>query len=82
MVIPIEMHYVNDYGFHFASWNLFVLVCSIPSILLGLWLFWFPESPKFFMESGEPDLALEILRDIYVINTGKDVGTYPVSTSD
>lgn len=78
MVIPIDIRLDTDFGFRFSSWNLFVLVCALPSVCLGLWLFWFPESPKFLMESGEPDMALEILRDIYAINTGKDRMAFPI----
>lgn len=54
------------------------IVC-IYSILLGLWLFMFPESPKFLIECGETDLALEVLKDIYAENTGNDRSEYPVS---
>lgn len=52
----------------------------MPSILLGLLLFYFPESPKFLLEVGEPDEALEILQKIFHKNTGKDVSEYPVES--
>lgn len=66
-------------GFKFASWNLFVAACAMPSLFIGLWLFFFPESPKFLLECGEADAALEVLRDMYVSNTGEDSSSYPVS---
>lgn len=66
-------------GFKFASWNLFVAACSVPSILIGLWLIFFPESPKFLLECGEADEALDVLRDMFVSNTGEDSSKYPVS---
>lgn len=65
-------------NFKFASWNLFVATCAIPSILIALWLFFFPESPKFLLECGEPDEALEVLKDMYASNTGESAGTFPV----
>lgn len=74
MELRIEYEY-----FRFSSWNLFVAICSLPSIFIGLWLFWFPESPKFLLECGEPDAALEVLRDMYAMNTGKEPMEYPVS---
>lgn len=52
---------------------------SLYSLLLGFWLFFFPESPKFLIECGESDEALEILKDIYQQNTGNDRSEYPVS---
>lgn len=64
--------------FHFKSWNLFVALCALPSIVLGLWLFAFPESPKFLLECGEADAALEVFKWIYAQNTGQDPETYPV----
>lgn len=65
--------------FRFSSWNLFVAICAMPSIIIGLWLFRFPESPKFLLECGEPDAALDVLREMYAMNTGEDSINYPVS---
>lgn len=66
-------------GFKFASWNLFVAACAVPSVLIGLWLFFFPESPKFLLECGEPDEALEVLKNMYASNTGESAASFPVS---
>ncbi|KAK9754895.1 Sugar transporter [Popillia japonica] len=77
IIIPLDINYVTS-GFFFKSWNLFVIVSSLPSILLGIWLCSFPESPKFLLECGEPDEALEILRDIYKSNTGDSGANYPI----
>lgn len=65
-------------GFKFASWNLFVAICSLPSIIMGIWLFFFPESPKFLIEVGETEEALEVLREIYHRNTGNAPEDYPI----
>lgn len=70
--------YVSD-TFYFKSWNLFVALCALPSIMLGLWLFAFPESPKFLLECGETEAALEVFKWIYAQNTGQDPDTYPVN---
>lgn len=78
IIIPMNFEYIAT-NFKFASWNLFVACCAIPSILIGLWLFFFPESPKFLLECGEPDEALEVLRNMYASNTGESAGTFPVS---
>ena len=63
----------------FHSWNMFVAVCSLPSLLLAAWLSRFPESPKFLLECGEYDKALDVLKQMYAVNTGESPGTYPVS---
>ncbi|GJQ74263.1 hypothetical protein Trydic_g19164 [Trypoxylus dichotomus] len=77
IIIPLDINYVST-NFFFKSWNLFVIVSSLPSILLGIWLCFFPESPKFLLECGEPDEALEVLRNIYNSNTGDTRGNYPI----
>uniref|UniRef100_A0A182PU98 Major facilitator superfamily (MFS) profile domain-containing protein n=1 Tax=Anopheles epiroticus TaxID=199890 RepID=A0A182PU98_9DIPT len=79
IIIPLPLKFgTADGGIVFGSWNLFVALCSIPSLLLGLWLLYFPESPKFLIECGEPALALEILKDIYHTNTGRDRNECPI----
>ncbi|XP_044756516.1 synaptic vesicle glycoprotein 2C-like isoform X2 [Coccinella septempunctata] len=77
IIIPMEFTYETE-NFKFASWNLFVAVCSSLSLFIGMWLCFFPESPKFLLECGEPDEALEVLRQMYAANTGDDPASYPV----
>lgn len=78
LIIPLEVEIKHGW-FLFHSWNLFVAICAIPSLMLGSWLFFFPESPKFLIECGETDEALEILRDMYQENSGRDRSEYPVT---
>ncbi|KAF5300444.1 hypothetical protein FQA39_LY02243 [Lamprigera yunnana] len=77
IVIPMEFEFITLY-FKFASWNLFVAVCAMPSLLIGIWLFFFPESPKFLLECGEADEALDVLRDMYASNTGDSADNFPI----
>ncbi|XP_035784664.1 synaptic vesicle glycoprotein 2B-like isoform X1 [Anopheles albimanus] len=79
LVIPLDLRYVSDHGFRLASWNLFVALSAIPSLLLGVWLFSFPESPKFLIECGEEELAIEVLKDIFRANTGRERDEYPIT---
>lgn len=88
LIIPLTFHLqfewvVGSLGITwvFSSWQLFVAVCALPSLVLGLSLFMFPESPKFLVECGETELALEIIKDIYVKNSRRDRAEYPVSYS-
>nr|CAD7427865.1 unnamed protein product [Timema monikensis] len=64
VIIPLDVRFVSDH-FVFGSWNLFVLVCSLPSLLVGTWLLTFPESPKFLMESGRHDEAMGVFKRMY-----------------
>lgn len=79
IIIPLDIQLQSD-NFKFSSWNLFVAICALPSVFLGLWLFFFPESPKFLIECGEADSALEVLKDIYKSNTGNEREDYPIKT--
>lgn len=82
IIIPLEFEYISEDGsFMFKSWNLFVLVCGLPSVILGLWLFFFPESPKFLFECGDAEEALIVLKNIYASNTGDKASNFPVSNT-
>ncbi|XP_015127766.1 synaptic vesicle glycoprotein 2A [Diachasma alloeum] len=74
-IIPIHISIVNDV-FFFRSWNLFVIVCALPSVFIGFWLLSFPESPKYLAESGNNYKLTETLRMMHVENTGKPFEDY------
>lgn len=78
-IIPITGIRMESGEFSYDSWNWFVAACGVPSLMLGFWLFSFPESPKFMMECGDYDDALNVLKSIYKQNTGDDPDNYPVS---
>ncbi|XP_070508560.1 synaptic vesicle glycoprotein 2B-like [Chironomus tepperi] len=80
LIIPLEINFKFLGIIDFHSWNLFVALCAIPSILIAIWLFFFPESPKFLIEIGDTDEALEILKDIYHMNTGRPKDDYPIKS--
>lgn len=48
-------------------------------MMLGVWAYTFPESPKFLMEAGDAERALEVLRYMYTKNTGNHYIQYAVS---
>lgn len=75
--LPFELRF---HSFKFHSWNLFVAICALPSLMIGCWLFFFPESPKFLIEVGDTDEALEVLKDMYHKNTGKNRDEYPIKS--
>lgn len=80
-IIPMKIDFtISAIGFKFHSWNLFVAICALPSILIAIWLFFFPESPKFLIEVGDTDEALDVLKDIYHMNTGRPHDEYPIKS--
>ncbi|XP_049962070.1 synaptic vesicle glycoprotein 2A-like [Schistocerca serialis cubense] len=59
-------------------WNVFVMMCSVPSLASGLLISFFPETPKFLMAHGRNEEALAVMRKIYALNTGNSPDTFPV----
>lgn len=60
------------------NWQIFLLVCALPSLVSGIALYALPESPRFLMSQGRNAEALQALQLIYHINTGKPKDAYPV----
>lgn len=77
LIIPSGIGFHAE-GFVFNSWRIFLMICALPSFIVGILLLYLPESPKFLLSCGRFEEALAILRGIYVTNTGKDSDTYPV----
>lgn len=79
-IIPLTGIRIETNRFSYDSWNWFVSVCAVPSLLLGFLMMTFPESPKFMMEVGDYDDAIKALKRIYKQNTGDDPENYPIKS--
>ncbi|KAF7387377.1 hypothetical protein HZH68_013054 [Vespula germanica] len=75
LIIPLKFDF-NTEPFVFHSWNLFVLICSLPSLKIGFWTLYFIESPKFLAESMQMSELAVVLGKIYSENTGNPVEKY------
>lgn len=64
--------YIPVIGTLFKPWRLFILVCGVPSLVSSLLLLKMPESPKFLLGQDNQKAAIEILKTVYSINTGKE----------
>nr|CAD7204640.1 unnamed protein product [Timema douglasi] len=62
----------------FNSWRLYVALCTLPSLMAGILISFYDESPKFLLSRGHSEEALHVLRKIYAVNTGRHPDTYPV----
>ncbi|XP_033213468.1 synaptic vesicle glycoprotein 2A-like [Belonocnema kinseyi] len=70
IIMPLEIEYVTG-SFSFRSWNLFILICSLPASLIATCLLFFPETPKFLANSQQYSKLLKVLTEMYESNTGK-----------
>ncbi|XP_058976817.1 synaptic vesicle glycoprotein 2A-like [Musca domestica] len=74
----------NDWNFllgniQFNSWRIYLAICGIPSLLGGLVLLGFPETPRFLMTKGRNEEALKVFRTMYAMNTKNSKETYSIS---
>lgn len=60
------------------SWQIFLAVCCLPSLLSGACCMFFPESPKFLMAKGRNEQAMAVFRTLYALNTGRTHEDYPI----
>lgn len=56
----------------YKPWRLFMLICSMPSLIAWLCLFFLPESPKFVLGQGDQAGAIAIVKEIHRRNNGKN----------
>ncbi|CAI6350752.1 unnamed protein product [Macrosiphum euphorbiae] len=69
-----------EYGFFlFRSWNLFAIICSLPSIIFSCLLLQLPESPKFLLAKGKYDETMDCLKFVYRWNNNTD-DEFPVTS--
>ncbi|KAG5672794.1 hypothetical protein PVAND_002887 [Polypedilum vanderplanki] len=80
LIIPHSMFNLNiiDSYFELHTWQIFLLVCSLPSIISGIAVMIFlPESPKFLMSRGRNEEAMKVFQRIHRINNGNN-SEYPI----
>lgn len=77
IIIPLPISF-EFYGIRYNSWRLFLGVISLPIFAIAVVTLTYPESPKFLVSQGKTDEALEVLRTIYAVNTGRDKSEFPV----
>ncbi|XP_052758139.1 synaptic vesicle glycoprotein 2B-like isoform X2 [Galleria mellonella] len=80
-VLPLPFsYYIPVFGIQFNSWRLLSLIYTIPCALSSFGLLFAYESPKYLLSIGDQVNALKTLREIFVINNGKDGDSYPVNS--
>lgn len=70
-ILSYDWRYELYEGYEFRPWRLLLLIYAAPGVLGGLWLYKFPESPKFLLSQSRNDEALEVVRWMYRRNKGE-----------
>ncbi|XP_067214394.1 synaptic vesicle glycoprotein 2C-like [Linepithema humile] len=77
IIIPLPISF--DIGIiTYKSWRMFLGVISLPTFIIAVVTYTYPESPKYLVSQGKTDEALAVLQQIYAINTGRDKSEFPV----
>ncbi|XP_065085909.1 synaptic vesicle glycoprotein 2B-like [Ochlerotatus camptorhynchus] len=71
---------ISPLGIIYRPWRLFLVVCSIPGLIAGFILIWFPESPKFVLMQGDVTQAIETVQWIHRFNCGRKVEPLPIES--
>ncbi|UJR30979.1 hypothetical protein I4U23_018491 [Adineta vaga] len=50
------------------GWRLFTLLCALPSVIIVLFIYFIPESPRYYVASGQHEKAEDVLKKIATIN--------------
>lgn len=77
--IIMSLQDMSLFSFVIYPWQIYILICAIPSMVAGLAFLKMPETPKFLMMIGKYDEALSVLRRMYSVNNNKPENTYPIS---
>ncbi|XP_050679330.1 synaptic vesicle glycoprotein 2B-like [Leptidea sinapis] len=80
-ILPQKIHFVILKGyFELRSWNIYIYVCSIWSLIAAILYYTIPESPKFLLSQGRNKEALDVLKKIYRENTGNYEDSFQIKT--
>ncbi|CAH0673815.1 unnamed protein product [Spodoptera exigua] len=78
-ILPMDFAYHIDFlGVVYRPWRLLAFIMALPCAFTACLLQLFYESPKFLATHGRYEEALQVLKNIYATNTGKDADSFPV----
>ncbi|KAJ8718794.1 hypothetical protein PYW07_016350 [Mythimna separata] len=78
-VLPLKFaYYIPFLDIYFNSWRVLDLIFAVPCALSAIGCYLANESPKYLVSAGRDEDALEVLKTMYVMNTGKSADGYKV----
>lgn len=69
-VMPMSWKF-EIFGLMYTPWRMYILVSSLINALALAAVIYLPESPKFLLTMGRNEEALDVLRRVYSVNTGR-----------
>ncbi|XP_014281859.1 synaptic vesicle glycoprotein 2B [Halyomorpha halys] len=81
LIIPMNIH-LHWSGYSYSSWRFIMVLVSISSLISSILIYRYPESPRFLLAQGRAPETLDVLSEIWEVNTGRKAETYPVKSLD
>uniref|UniRef100_A0A1A9VEL8 Major facilitator superfamily (MFS) profile domain-containing protein n=1 Tax=Glossina austeni TaxID=7395 RepID=A0A1A9VEL8_GLOAU len=78
LILPQDWDFIIRGSFKVHSWQIFLFICGLPSLLSGVIFIVLPESPKFLMSQGRNTEALHVFQQIYAVNRRQSRDSYPI----
>ncbi|XP_078044728.1 synaptic vesicle glycoprotein 2B [Augochlora pura] len=79
LIVPLSLD-VEIFFRRYNAWRVYLLSCSMVPLVGIVTAAMMPHSPKYLVESGRPDEALNLLRRMYSFNTWKPINSFPIRT--
>lgn len=70
ILFPMEW-IIQIYDLEFNPWRLFLVCIALINLFNAVVFTYLPESPKFLLAMNRKDETINVLRQIYAINTGQ-----------
>ncbi|KAL9895225.1 uncharacterized protein ACN2A1_006007 isoform 2-T2 [Glossina fuscipes fuscipes] len=78
LILPQDWDFITQSSFKVHTWQIFLFICGLPSLLSGIIFLVLPESPKFLMSQGRNTEALNVFQQIYAVNRRQSKDLYPI----
>ncbi|XP_050395730.1 synaptic vesicle glycoprotein 2C [Patella vulgata] len=72
IILPDQVGFTTSV-IDYRGWRLFICLCAVPSFVSFIAFIFMPESPKYLLQQGKEDEAIQILQKIYKMNNGKEL---------
>ncbi|XP_063387489.1 putative transporter svop-1 isoform X2 [Cydia fagiglandana] len=80
-VLPLTFSYYVPYlGIYFNSWRFLNILYSLPCAVAAVVITRVDESPKYLLTKGLAEEALNVIKGMYAVNTGKDLEDFQVKS--
>lgn len=79
VILPLTWSYpLPLFGIDFRPWRLLLILYGLASIVFASFLWFIPDSPRFYLSQGRNQEGLDVIKRMFEMNTGKSGSEFPV----